>query len=167
MNDAMYEQIVAKKTPAYEMPVKIGLTAVLVLLFLILTPFLGMLAIMPSLIIGVLLYYFVFPKFHVEYEYMMLNADLQIDAIYSKEKRKKLMELDMRRIEWIAAANTATYKNARAQKTADYTSTQASDDKVYGILLPTENGATLIRIEPDEKMLAHIRQWTGTKFVRY
>ena len=51
--------------------------------------FIGSLAVLVTILLGVLIYYFVFPKLDVEYEYTLLNHDLEIDAIYSNQKKRK------------------------------------------------------------------------------
>ena len=56
-------------------------------------PFIGFLSFMIAVILAVIAYYFIFPKLNVEYEYIILNHDLQIDAIYNKAKRKRLNNL--------------------------------------------------------------------------
>ena len=50
-------------------------------------------------------FYFIFPKLNVEYEYMILNHDLQIDAIYNKSKRKHMLSFDIQSAEIIAPKN--------------------------------------------------------------
>lgn len=167
MNDSMYELIVPRKTPSYAMPAKILSIAACVLLFFILLPLIGVLALAPSAVIIALLVYFVFPKFSTEYEYVLLNYDLQIDGIYNKEKRKKLFETDIRQIEWLAPENTSVYKNASPGKILDFTSREAGASTVYGMLVSREGKSTLLRIEPDETLLSHMKQWTGSKFIHY
>ena len=49
-------------------------------------PFIGFLSFVIAVILAVVAYYFIFPKLNVEYEYIILNHDLQIDAIYNKAK---------------------------------------------------------------------------------
>ena len=51
-------------------------------------PFIGLLAFVIAVILAMLAYYFVFPRLSVEYEYILLNHDLQIDIIYNRAKRK-------------------------------------------------------------------------------
>lgn len=165
MNDSMYEQIVARRTPPYLLPLKIGSVVVLIILFLILSPILSVFAIVPPLIAGVLLYYFVFPKMRVEFEYTVINHDMQIDAIYSREKRKKMIELDLRQIEWIAPTSAESYKRVQNATVMDFTTKSADERNVFGILLAAEGGSRLIRFEPDEHLLNHIRQRTGSKFL--
>ena len=90
MNDALYEQLVTRKSRPMDLVIRILCIAALVVVLCGGMLFIGSLAVLVTILLGVLIYYFVFPKLDVEYEYTLLNHDLEIDAIYSKSKRKKL-----------------------------------------------------------------------------
>ena len=98
MNDALYEQLVTRKSRPMDLVIRILCIAALVVVLCGGMLFIGSLAVLVTILLGVLIYYFVFPKLDVEYEYTLLNHDLEIDAIYSKSKRKKLMTLDISRL---------------------------------------------------------------------
>lgn len=102
MNDALYEQLVTRKSRPMDLVIRILCIAALVVVLCGGMLFIGSLAALVTILLGVLIYYFVFPKLDVEYEYTLLNHDLEIDAIYSKSKRKKLMTLDIQQAEIIA-----------------------------------------------------------------
>lgn len=91
MNDALYEQLVTRKSRPMDLVIRILCIAALVVVLCGGMLFIGSLAVLVTILLGVLIYYFVFPKLDVEYEYTLLNHDLEIDAIYSKSKRKKLI----------------------------------------------------------------------------
>ena len=90
MNDALYEQLISRRPKAYDLPVRILVILVIVAVAVLGMPFIGFLSFVIAVILAVVAYYFIFPKLNVEYEYMILNHDLQIDAIYNKAKRKRL-----------------------------------------------------------------------------
>ena len=46
------------------------------------------------------------PKLEVEYEYLYVNGELDIDAIYSKQKRKKMGSYDASELEILAPENS-------------------------------------------------------------
>ena len=98
MNDALYEQLVTRKSRPMDLVIRILCIAALVVVLCGGMLFIGSLAVLVTILLGVLIYYFVFPKLDVEYEYTLLNHDLEIDAIYSKSKRKKLMTLDIQQL---------------------------------------------------------------------
>ena len=110
-----------------------------------------------------LLYYFVFPLFSVEYEYTLLNYDMDIDAIYSRSKRKKKLSFDLRTAEVIAPASSGELSSCRVSKVWDFTS-RRNPDRVYAVVV--SNGQALVKVllEPDETTLLHLRQWGGSKF---
>ena len=86
MNDSYKEILVKRQTPVGMRVLKgalIGLTVLSLVAGLLMWPL---------LIVGAILIavdYFVVPKFDVEYEYLYVNGELDIDAIYSRQKRKK------------------------------------------------------------------------------
>lgn len=126
--------------------------------------FIGSLAALVTILLGVLIYYFVFPKLDVEYEYTLLNHDLEIDAIYSKSKRKKLMTLDIQQAEIIAPKNSHRLDSVHADKTKDFSA--GTGEGTYAIVIPAEQTMSCILIDPDEKMLDHMQQWMGMKMFR-
>ena len=91
MNDALCEHIVARKSKPMDFIIRILIIVVIVAVAIVGLPFLGFFAFALAAILALLAYYFAFPLLNVEYEYSLLNHDLDIDAIYSKEKRKSKM----------------------------------------------------------------------------
>ena len=99
MNDALCEHIVARKSKPMDFIIRVLIIVVIVAIAIGGMPFLGFFAFALAAILALLAYYFAFPLLNVEYEYSLLNHDLDIDAIYSKEKRKSKINLDI--IDWI------------------------------------------------------------------
>lgn len=89
MNDALCEHIVARKSKPMDFIIRILIIVVIVAVAIVGMPFLGFFAFALAAILALLAYYFAFPLLNVEYEYSLLNHDLDIDAIYSKEKKTK------------------------------------------------------------------------------
>lgn len=162
MNDALYELIVARKPKPYDLIVRI-----LVILLIIGTAlggmlFIGMTAFLIAVLIAVLAYYFIFPRLSVEYEYALLNHDMQIDVIYNKAKRKSLMNIDIQAAEIIAPKGSPRLNSYHPDKVYDYSSGSASA-KVFAIHMPKDQKNVCIYIEPDAKMTDHMKQWMGSK----
>ncbi|RGT71790.1 DUF6106 family protein [Mediterraneibacter massiliensis] len=162
MNDAMYEQIVARKPRPYDLLVRILIVLLIVAIIFFGMPLIGMLALLPALVVGFLAYYILFPRLNVEYEYSILNHDIQIDAIYSKAKRKAKLGFDIQQAEIIAPAKSPRLQSYHAEKTYDFTSGEAAA-KVYAIMISLEQKNSCVLIEPDDKMLDHMKQWMGMK----
>lgn len=163
MNDAYYEQLVARKPKPTDMIIRILIIVLLALILIVTMSFLGFFGVIITVLLAFLAYYFVFPKLSVEYEYILLNHDLEIDAIYSKSKRKKLFTFDLQQAEIIAPKSSPRLNSSHPEKTIDYSSGDANA-KAYAIMAPLDQKNTCIIIEPDDKMLNHIRGWMGSKF---
>ncbi len=162
MNDALYEQLVTRKSRPTDIVIRILVIAALAVILAVGILFIGSLAVIITVILALLAYYFLFSKLNVEYEYMLLNHDLEIDAIYNKAKRKKMLTLDIQQAEIIAPKRSHRLDSIRPTKTKDFSS-GADSDNVFAIIMPVEKEITCIFIEPDEKMVAHMQQWMGMK----
>ena len=165
MNDALYEQLISRRPKAYDLPVRILVILVIVAVAILGMPFVGFLSFVIAVVLAVIAYYFIFPKLSVEYEYIILNHDLQIDAIYNKAKRKRLQSLDIQGAEIIAPKGSPRLNSYRPDKTYDYTSGDPNG-KAYAIMMPMDQKNVCICIEPDAQMLDHMSQWMGMKMFR-
>lgn len=163
MNDALYEQLVPRKQKTSGI-----LISILIIVLAVAVAVLGM----PLVGFSVISYrsfdpedrifYFIFPKLNVEYEYMILNHDLQIDAIYNKSKRKHMLSFDIQSAEIIAPKKSPRLNAFHPDKTYDFTSGNENAD-VYAIMISLDQKNSCVYIEPDRKMIEHMRQWMGSK----
>ena len=102
-----------------------------------------------------------------EYEYILTNSELDIDVIYSKQARKTIFTLDMKKIDKMVSIKDEKYANdlKRPAKVID-----ASDGNkikgTYAILLPEEKGYKKILITPDENFLSLLYKAAPSKVVR-
>ena len=83
MNDALYEQLVPRKQKTSGILISILIIVLAVAVAVLGMPLVGFLSFLIAVLILMIAFYFIFPKLNVEYEYMILNHDLQIDAIYN------------------------------------------------------------------------------------
>ncbi len=162
MNDALYEQLISCRPKPYDLPVRILVIFLIVAVIVFGMPFIGFLSFMIAVILAVIAYYFIFPKLNVEYEYIILNHDMQIDAIYNKAKRKHMRSFDIQSAEIIAPKGSPRLNSFKPDKVYDYSSGNPSG-KAYAVMLPIEQKNVCIYIEPDEKMIDHMKQWMGMK----
>ena len=162
MNDALCEHIVARKSKPTDMIIRILIIVVIIAIAIGLLPLIGFLSIAIAAVIAMLAYYFAFPLLKVEYEYSLLNHDMEIDAIYNKEKRKAKMSLDIQNAEIIAPKGSHRLDSYHPEATCNFTSGNR-DAKVFSIMLPVNQKMTCVDIEPDEKMIEHMKQWMGMK----
>lgn len=162
MNDSYYEQIVKGKA-------KPGIIALNIVLLLVAIASLFMMMIIPFLMLVlvaaiVVFYLYSYARMKVEYEYMVINSEFEISMIYNKAKRKEALSLDLKTIEVAAPINSAEIRGYT--KIRDFTS--AKDEyKVYGLIYPEGKDKTCIKISPDEKMLKHLKDWTGINFKEF
>ena len=166
MNESYVECMVARrKSPAMELLKYIiyiltGVSAV---------GFIGgyQIFLVPLVIFG-LLSFLVVPGFELEYEYLYLDKELTIDKIMSKQKRKKVRDIDLSRMEYICPINSHQldpYKS-RNLKVSDYSSRE-ENARVWVIIYKDQNGDELIGIEPNEELLKAIKTVYPRKVLEY
>ncbi len=162
--DGIFECIVARKTPAYAWPAKIGMSLFLtitILATLIINPIFFVLTIG----FGVFMY-FMMPRFDLEWEYTFLDGELRIDKIFSQSSRKRFRVLLFDRIDAIAPIDNDEIR--RNLNNPGFTKIDCSSQKgdtygVYGILYSDEKSRQVILFEPDEKMLKALRRYSPRK----
>ena len=99
MSDYYTEQLVKKKADGKDIVIKILLIFCTVFSFflVLLMPFL---MILPVLLI--VLDVFLFRRLDLEYEYLYVNGDLDIDKIMGKQKRKRVFSMNVNDMELLA-----------------------------------------------------------------
>jgi len=111
---------------------------------------------------------FLFPRLKVEYEYVFVDGQLDFDKITGKSKRKNLLRIDFEQVDIIAPMNSHaldTYANIQTEK-KDFSSRDRSS-KPYVIVANIQNKKVLIIFEPNEKMLAMMKQKSPRKVSSY
>ena len=96
MNDNFHEQLITKKQKGNPLVIRIIVVVFIILFLTIGALFLGFLSIIIAVVLGVTAYFYIFPNLSVEYEYSLVNHELDINAIYSKSKRKELCSFDIK-----------------------------------------------------------------------
>jgi len=162
MNDALYEHVVAKKPRITDTLIRIAIIVALFFTVVIGMTTLGTFIIIIVAILGFLAHTFIFTRLNVEYEYILLNHDIDIDAIFSKAKRKKRLSFDFQKAEIIAPKNSPRIRSYQPEKTYDFTS-GLPDAKVYAIMINLEGKRVCVLVEPDQGMLDFIKPWMGSK----
>lgn len=165
MNDEFYEQLVKRENGSKKVIIYIltGVAAVAGILFGMM--FMGITAVLVVALLIAALYQFGLKRLNLEYEYSMVNSELQVDAIYNKEKRKTLFSADVREAEIIAPCGDAGLKSFNPQKVYDVTSGKKGKS-TYSIIINLDGRLCNILIEPNDVMLKQIKNWSGMKFAR-
>lgn len=157
MNDLYREILVKRKTSIGKQLLKVAMIGLTVMAIVV-----GI-AFWPALIAGLALgiaSYFIVPKFNVEYEYLYVNGDLDIDAIYSQQKRKRIAEYHMEEMEILAPANSHaldSYRNKKEIKVKDFTSLDPNA-KVYIMIINKDNAQEMVKLELDDTVIGDIRR---------
>ena len=155
MDTALYELLVARQNQMKTHLLK-SLLLTLMVVFAIISTFFFPILLPIVFLVEAMGYYFIFPRFNVEYEYTLLQQDFDIDIIYNKAKRKAAITIDLRDAELIAPASSSRVNAFKTTVTLDY-STQNPSDKPYAIIIPLNKNLNKILIQPDEKMMQHLR----------
>lgn len=157
MNNAVYELLIPRLSKASTRAIQI-LLIIIIAVLAVATVIFGPISFILAAALGVVSYLFIFPKFHVEYEYTLLNHHLDIDIIYNKSKRKSVISFDLKEAEMIAPATSHRLDSYKDVKTLDYSS-QDSKNPPYAIILSMNQATNRILIQPDETMLAHMQSF--------
>lgn len=162
MNDTYYEQLVSRKSKPIDYVIRFLVIFVIIAIAFFGMPFIGFLAIFVAVLVGFLAFYFVIPRLNVEYEYVLLNHDMDIDAIYSQAKRKRLFSFDIKEAEIVAPANSPRLQSYTPTKTLNFSSGRQQAN-TYAIMINRGEQLTRILFDPDETMLHHMSNWLGMK----
>jgi hypothetical protein len=155
MNQAIYEHLVPKLSKGTDRVIQIGLT-ILITILVMGTLFVGPISFIIGVALGVVSYYFIFPRLDVEYEYTLVNHQLDIDIIYKKSKRKSLISLDLKDAQIIAPAKSHRLDSYQNAKTVDYSSQDPSHTP-YAVMISMKQVMNRILIQPDDAMVELMR----------
>lgn len=153
MSDFYTEQLVKRKTGLKTWMAKIGLfiLTVVLIFFAFQTP-LG--------VFGVAIVFFadylLLKRMNVEFEYLYVNGELDVDKIMSREKRKRVFSTNISEMEIIAKRGYRELDSYQNLKVLDYTS-QEPDHIVYEMIVVQKNQKIKVAFEPNETILDGMR----------
>lgn len=157
MSDLYIELLVKKKRTATDTALKtllIALTVIAFLAGLLITP-LALIVFVALLVLD----YFKLPGLDLEYEYLYVNGELDIDKIMSKQKRKRVGSFDMKNVEMVAPAKSHEldyYRNGKI-KVVDYSSGEENAN-VYAMLVKDDKEQKMVLFEPNQAILDDMRR---------
>lgn len=158
MSDLYTELLVKRKTQLRDKVLKVVLIVVTILaafVGLFMTP-LGFIALIAMGVAD----YILLPRFDLEFEYLYVNGELDIDKIMSKQKRKRAASYDMEKMEMIAPWNSHEldyHKNDTKAKISDYSS-KTENANVYGMIYNSDKGKEIVLLELNNVVLNDIRR---------
>ncbi len=153
MGDLYVEVLVKKRTTAMDRLKKAGLI-LLTAAAAFVAVFLSVWFIAAVIALGVGCF-FLLPTFDMEFEYLLVNRELDIDKIFSKSKRKKAEQFHLEEMELLAPVKSSRldgYKNNAQLRVKDYSS-QNGEEGVYAMIIRDDRGVCKVLLEPDDKML--------------
>ena len=163
MSDLYSELLVKKEQTMKDKLVKGGLIA-LIVIFVI-----GGLLITPILLIAAIAAgvaaYFILPGTDLEFEYLYVNGELDIDKIMSKSKRKRVKSLNISECDLMAPVNSHRmdyYNSNQKMKVLDYSSGNPQH-KRFAIITRDSSGTCQMIIEPDEALAKTMRNTAPSK----
>ena len=110
--------------------------------------------------------YFKFPSFNLEFEYLYVNGELDVDKIMSRKSRKKAASYNLAdNMELIAPWDSHEmdyYRKGHQGKVVDFSSGRA-DAEVYAMVYGGEKGTEIVLLEPDKAMLADMQRLAPRK----
>ena len=159
MSDLYQEHLVKKERTAADSAVRIaviGFTALFVVAGLFITPF----ALLLALVLGLAGYFILFPRTDLEYEYLYVNGELDIDKIMSKVKRKRVGSFDISKAEMVAPVKSHELDYYRQSKDLKVVDCSSGEDhaNVYGMVIKDEKGMKLVLFEPNQEILDDMRR---------
>lgn len=155
MSDLYSELLVQRKQDSKDMLIRYGLIALIAIAVaggIVIHPILFIVAI----VLGVAAY-FVLPRLDVEFEYLHVNDELDVDKIFSKSKRKKAQSIDLNKTEVLAPLGSHHLDPYKNLKTVDY-SANDSEKKPYVLVITSEKEQQKIMLQLDKSMLDNIRR---------
>ena len=155
MNDSVIEVLVDQKTTIGIKVLKVVLLAATALMVLW-SLFFGVISLIIAILLGVAAY-FVNLRTKVEYEYAYFDKELDVDVIYSMQKRKKVATYDITKLDMLAPASSYhldEFKN-RNYKECDYSSRKPENaQNVYVMYIGSKDK---VIFEPSQEMIKAIR----------
>ena len=115
-------------------------------------------ALVVAVVLGVAAY-FLLPNLDLEFEYLYVNGELDIDRIASKAKRKRIKSLDLSKMEIMAPlkSHRLDYQNHKNMKVFDFSSGNPSHN-IYAMIIPDDKEVCKVLIEPDMELIKNIEK---------
>ena len=157
MSESYVELLVKKKKTPKDSILKGLMIAGIVILVLI-----GLvipLVLIAAIALGVLAY-FKMPGLDLEFEYLYVNGELDIDKIMSKVKRKRVGSFDISKAEMVAPVKSHELDYYRQSKDLNVVDCSSGEDhaNVYGMVIKDEKGMKLVLFEPNQEILDDMRR---------
>lgn len=149
MSDYYTEQLIKKRTTMKEIVIKAFVTALTIVSVLVVFLFpLGILLPVILVVVDVV----VFQRLNVEYEYLFVNGELDIDKIMNKSKRKRVFSVNVNDLELLAPADAPELRAHQGTKIFDYSSMNEGA-RVYAIIVIEKGQKKKVIFEPNDTII--------------
>lgn len=112
--------------------------------------------------------YFLLPGMDLEFEYLYLDKELTIEKVLAKQKRKKVLTLDLNKMEIIAPIRSHELDSHKNRKVPMLDcSSQKADANPFIIVYHDNNKEEMICFEPNAEMLKAIKTVFPRKVLEY
>lgn len=159
MSDIYTEQLLKKQSSSKDNRIKFILI-VLTLGVVVMT--LGNLLWLLGIFIMIGVDVWVFRSLNVEYEYLYINGNLDIDKIMSKSRRKKVFEMEINDLEVMALRGEAELKMYQGLKAQDYSSGN-TNSRQYEMIVIQNGEKKRIIFEPNDVIVDGMRMLAPRK----
>ncbi len=105
--------------------------------------------------------YFLLSLLSVEYEYSVVNGDMDVDKITGKRRRKRLVSVKLREIEYFSRfdeKSAGMIKNVNTKNIVN-ASSALDGDNVYIAVFYNNSQKTYLLFEPTEKMIENFSKY--------
>ncbi len=161
MSDFYTEQLVKKKTTGASIILKILMIVLTVASFYIML-FIPFGIILP---VGLIVAdFFVFRGQKLEYEYLYVNGDLDIDKIIGQAKRKRVFSASISELEMLAPENSEEINRIQVNKTLNFSSFVA-EHKKYALVVLQNGQKVKVIFEPNNTILEGYKMLAPRKVV--
>ncbi|MFI3207855.1 MAG: DUF6106 family protein [Eubacteriales bacterium] len=150
MSEFYVEQLVPRKAAVGKITLIKNLCIAMTVLSVI-----GMFFVAILLYVAIILFvvdFFLMKQDNIEYEYLYLKGELDIDKVIAKQKRKHAYSLSMNDVIVVAQMDSGEVRPFQGVKTQDFSS-GIYGPKVYKVILSKDNQNVAILIEPNEAIL--------------
>lgn len=161
MNDFYTEQLVKRKATGKTVLAKAGL-CIVTLASVVLVMRVPFTIIVPIALIA--LDVFLFRSMDVEYEYLYVNGELDIDKIMAKSRRKRIFSTGIEELELLAPTGSSELRLIKADKTHDY-STHVEGHKTYEMIVVQKGQKVKVIFEPNETILKGFKTLDSRKVI--
>lgn len=163
MSDLYYELLVKKEKTAKDSITKYGLIGLTVL-----SAFVGFfmmpIVLIATIVLGVVTW-LVMPKTDIEYEYLFVNGEMDVDIVMAKTKRKKAKSFSIAQADLVAPVNSHRmdyYNGNQKMKVIDYSSGNP-EHKRFAVITRDGTESCKIIIEPDEHLAVLMKNSAPSK----